>query len=141
MKENISFGPVRVQSQTATQEPVYEEADILQQPVNVHTGGNVAYGHIKPYSERIGTPWSRNFLLIYSKFCTFSKCDAVVALSLIACSSWQSQCSNNLHFDCMPCFACIFTFPSIDWCRSYVHCTKVTFMENKCTNAHTHTLS
>ncbi len=49
MKENMSYGPVRVQSQTATQEPVYEEADILQQPANVHTGGNVAYGHIKPW--------------------------------------------------------------------------------------------
>ncbi len=48
MNENMSNGPVRVQSQTATQEPVYEEADILQQPVNVHTGGSVAYGHIRP---------------------------------------------------------------------------------------------
>ncbi len=49
MKENMSYGPVRVQSQTATQEPVYEEADTLQQPaVHVHTGGNIAYGHIRP---------------------------------------------------------------------------------------------
>ncbi len=46
MKENMSYGPVRVQSQTATQEPDYEEADTLQQPV--HTGGNIAYGHIRP---------------------------------------------------------------------------------------------
>ncbi len=29
MKDNMSYGPVRVQSQTATQEPVYEEANIL----------------------------------------------------------------------------------------------------------------
>ncbi len=48
MKENMSYGPVRVQSQTATQEPVYEEADILPQPAIVHTGGNIAYGHIRP---------------------------------------------------------------------------------------------
>ncbi len=48
MKDNMSYGPVRLQSQTATQEPVYEEADILQQPVNVHTRGNVAYGYIRP---------------------------------------------------------------------------------------------
>ncbi len=48
MKENMSYGPVRVQSQAATEEPVYEEADTLQQPVNVHTGGNIAYGHIRP---------------------------------------------------------------------------------------------
>ncbi len=43
MKENMSYGPVRVQSQTATQEPVYEEPDTMA----VHTEGNVAYGHIR----------------------------------------------------------------------------------------------
>ncbi len=46
MKENVSHGPVRIQSQTAAQEPVYEEADILQQPVD--TQGNIVYGHIGP---------------------------------------------------------------------------------------------
>ena len=49
MKENMSYGPVKLQSQTATQEPVYEEADILQQVGDVHTGGNVAYGHISSW--------------------------------------------------------------------------------------------
>ncbi len=43
MKENVSYGPVRVHSQTATQEPVYEEPDTMA----VHTEGNVAYGHIR----------------------------------------------------------------------------------------------
>ncbi len=49
MKDNMSYGPVRVQSQTATQEPVYEEPDAVQQPAHIHTGGNVAYGHIRPH--------------------------------------------------------------------------------------------
>ncbi len=43
MKENMSYGPLRVHSQTATQEPVYEEPDTMA----VHTEGNVAYGHIR----------------------------------------------------------------------------------------------
>ena len=48
MKENMSYGPVSVQSQTATEDPVYEVADTVQQPEDVPTGGNVAYGYIKP---------------------------------------------------------------------------------------------
>ncbi len=42
MKENTSYGPVKVQSQTATQEQVYELADTIQPREDVHTAGNVA---------------------------------------------------------------------------------------------------
>ncbi len=48
MKENTSYGPVKVQSQTATQEPVYELADTIQPREDVRTAGNVAYGHVGP---------------------------------------------------------------------------------------------
>ncbi len=48
MKENMSYGPVRVQSQTATQEPVYELVDTIQPREDVRTVGNVAYGHVGP---------------------------------------------------------------------------------------------
>ncbi len=46
--ENTSYGPVNVQSQTATQEPVYELADTIQPREDVRTAGNVAYGHVDP---------------------------------------------------------------------------------------------
>ncbi len=48
MKENTSYEPVKVQSQTATQEPVYELADTIQPREGVRTAGNVAYGHVGP---------------------------------------------------------------------------------------------
>ncbi len=48
LKENVSYGPVRVQSQTATQEPVYDVADTVQPREDVRTTGNVAYGHFGP---------------------------------------------------------------------------------------------
>ncbi len=48
MKENTSYGPVKVQSLTATQEPVYELADTIQPREDVCTAGNVAYGHGGP---------------------------------------------------------------------------------------------
>ncbi len=48
VKENVSYGPVRLQSQTAIQEPVYDEAITVRQPVDIRTGGNVAYGHVRP---------------------------------------------------------------------------------------------
>ncbi len=48
MKENTSYGPVKAQSQTATQEPVYELADTIQPREVVRTAGNVAYGHVGP---------------------------------------------------------------------------------------------
>ncbi len=47
MKDDVSYGPVRVQSQTGTQEAVYEEPDMLKQAVDVPTEGNIAYGHIR----------------------------------------------------------------------------------------------
>ncbi len=56
LKENVSYGPVRVQSQTVTQEPVYELADTIQPREDVRTAGNFAYGHFGPYNsaETIG---------------------------------------------------------------------------------------
>ncbi len=50
MEENMSYGPVRVQSQTAIQEPVYEVVPdtIKDSEENVCVGENVAYGHIRP---------------------------------------------------------------------------------------------
>ncbi len=48
MKENTSYGPVKVQSQTATQEPVYDVADTIQPRESVRTAGNVAYRHVGP---------------------------------------------------------------------------------------------
>ncbi len=48
MKENMSYGPVKVQSQTATQEPIYELADTIQPREDVRTAGNVAYGYVGP---------------------------------------------------------------------------------------------
>ncbi len=48
MKENTSYGPVKLQSQTATREPVYELADTIQPRQDVRTAGNVAYGHVGP---------------------------------------------------------------------------------------------
>ncbi len=37
--ENTSYGPVKVQSQTATHEPVYELADTIQPREDVRTAG------------------------------------------------------------------------------------------------------
>ncbi len=48
MKVNMSNGPVRVQSNTTTQEPVYELPDPVQNPQDIPVGGNVAYGHVRP---------------------------------------------------------------------------------------------
>ncbi len=45
VKDNVSYGPV-TQPQTPAPEPVYDSADILQQPVHK---GNIAYGHIRPW--------------------------------------------------------------------------------------------
>ncbi len=47
MKVNMSYGPVRVQSNTATQEPVYELPDPVQNPQDIPVGGNAAYGHVR----------------------------------------------------------------------------------------------
>ncbi len=41
MEENTSYGPVRVQSQTATQEPVYELADTIQPREDVHVANRL----------------------------------------------------------------------------------------------------
>ncbi len=45
VKENMSYGSVK--AETVTQEPFYDVADTKQQPVGIHTGENLAYGHIK----------------------------------------------------------------------------------------------
>ncbi len=48
MEDNMSYGPVRVQSYTATQEPVYELPGPVENPQDIPVGGNVAYGHVRP---------------------------------------------------------------------------------------------
>ncbi len=47
MKDNMSYGPVRVQSYTATQEPVYELPGPVENPRDIPVGANAAYGHVR----------------------------------------------------------------------------------------------